>query len=250
MKSIEFDPITLKVISDLSKIVKIKDSNTHPIKITKNDEGIHIKAGNAGRSVVFTLDAPSYNFNFEGEEICFYDYNEFFSYINVFEAPTITQGTIGEGNAETEAVIISEGRRKLSYPLSDAEVIKGSLKNIKWDECDARFNFSADNLAQLKKILSLLGSSKDNEIKMKFVGNEVTITASTQLNKNSYEDVYELAEEVETDFELTFSDEVFKYLLNTDYRVEAQTNGFVRFFFNIRDISASILATTKGDDDE
>ena len=73
MKSIEFDPITLKVISDLSKIVKIKDSNTHPIKITKNEEGIHIKAGNAGRSVVFTLDAPSYNFKFESEDLLWDD---------------------------------------------------------------------------------------------------------------------------------------------------------------------------------
>lgn len=246
MKEINFDNVTLKLISDLSRICKTKENN-YPIKIVKDESGIHIKAGNAGRSVVFTLDAPTSAFDFEGSELCFYDYNDFYNYATLFEGAIINQGTIGEGRNEVEALIITEGKRKVSYPLSDAEVIKGSLKNVKWADPAAKFVFPSDKLSLLSKALKFLGT-KDNKIKFDFSGSEVTITASTELNKNSYQDVVELNDEVEEDFSIVISDEVVKYLINIDYRVEVQKEGFIRFFFDVKDNAASILATSKGDD--
>jgi hypothetical protein len=245
MKELKYDNVTLKLISDLSKICKTKENN-YPIKIVKDESGIHIKAGNAGRSVVFTLDAPSSCFDFEGSELCFYDYNDFYNYATLFDSAVINQGTIGDGRNEVEALIITEGKRKISYPLSDAEVIKGSLKNVKWATPAAKFVFTSDKLALLSKALKFL-SSKENKITFDFSGSEVTITASTELNKNSYQDIIELDSEVDEAFSITISDEVIKYLISIDYRVEVQAEGFIRFFFDVKENSASILATPKGE---
>jgi len=244
MKTVTYDSLTLKTISDLSKIVKTKDGNT-PIKITKDENQVHIKAGNSARSVIFTLDAPIANFDFEGDELCFFDYPEFYSYFSAFEAPDLTQDIVNAETAqEAEALVIAKGRRKVNYPVASPEVIKGSLKNIAWEEPDATFKLSSENLAQLKKILSLLGTSKESRIKFVFSGKEVAVTAYTERNSNSYEDVYTLENEVEDEFTLIIADEAFKYLLNLEHNVEVNKDGYIRFFFEVKDNSASILVTT------
>lgn len=242
MKSVSYDRNVLKTIAELSRIVKTKEGNS-PIKIVKDDEGIHIKAANGPKTIVFTLDAPSVALDFEGNDLCFYNYEEFYSYFSTFENASIAQGIINEEEpTETEAIVMTQGRRKVFYPVSDAEVIKGSLKKIGWDAPNAVFTLTTNNLIQLKKIVGLLGS-KSNNITFTFSGSEVTVVAKTNQNDNSFEDVYDLQEAVEEDFSVTISDEVFKYLSNIDYRVEVDSTGVLRFFFEVDDVSASILVT-------
>lgn len=247
MKTVNFDKNALKIIADLSKIVKTKDGNT-PIKIVKDAEGIHVKAANGSKTILFTVDAPTSAFDFEGTEICFYNYGEFYDYFNLFDAPIISQDLINEGESEeAEAVIITQGKKKINYPLSDAEVIKGSLKKVAWEEPDTYFDFGADQLVHLKKVIGLLGD-KNNNISFNFDGDEVHVKAKTSINNNSFEDSYAVSSPVEEEFKITISDEVFKYLLSVDYRVEVKSEGLLRFFFESGNIVASILVTAIDED--
>jgi hypothetical protein len=242
MTTVNFDKNALKVIADLSKIVKTKDGNT-PIKIVKDEEGIHVKSSNGSKTIIFTVDAPSHAFDFVGTNICFYNYGEFYDYFSLFEHPTITQESNGEDEfAEPDTVVISQGRKKINYPLSDAEVIRGALKNVKWSEPDATFKFSSDHLTNMKKIISLLGD-KNNNITYTFKDGTVSVLAKTTINNNSFEDEYDLITPATEEFSITISDEIFKYLLNVDYTVEVNSAGVLRFFFEANGISASIVAT-------
>jgi hypothetical protein len=242
MTTVNFDKNALKVIADLSKIVKTKDGNT-PIKIVKDDEGIHVKSSNGSKTIIFTVDAPSHAFDFVGNDICFYNYGEFYDYFSTLEHPTITQTSNGEDEfSEPDTIVLSQGRKKISYPLSDSEVIRGALKNVKWTDPDATFKFTSDGLANMKKILSLLGD-KNNNITYTFKDSSVSVLAKTTINNNSFEDEYDLITPVEEEFSVTISDEVFKYLLNVDYQVEVNSAGVLRFFFEVNGVSASIVAT-------
>lgn len=247
MKTVAYDRNALKVIADLSKIVKTKDQNT-PIKIVKDDEGIHVKAANGPKTILFTVDAPSSAFDFEGTELCFYNYSEFYDYFSLFENPIIAQGVINEDEAdEAEALVLTQGKRKINYPLSDAEVIKGAIKKVAWEDPDTYFDFSGEQLTHLKKVIGLLGD-KNNNISFTFDGDNVNVKAKTNLNNNSFEDSYDLADPVSEEFTVTISDEVFKFLLNVNYRVEVKSEGLIRFFFETNNVVASILVTAIDED--
>lgn len=242
MKTVAYDKNALKVIAELSKIVRTKDGNT-PIKIVKDDEGIHVKAANSPKTILFTVDAPTSAFNFEGDKICFYNYGEFYDYFSLFEAPVISQDLFNEGESDTyEAVILTQGNRKINYPLSDDEVIKGAIKRVSWEDPDTYFDFSGEQLGHIKKVIGLLGD-KNNNITFTFDGDNVAVKAKTNLNNNSFEDSYAISDPVEESFSVTISDEVFKYLLNVNYRVEVKKDGLLRFFFESNNVVASILVT-------
>lgn len=243
MKEVKFELNTLKVINELSYITEMKNDKAYPIKISKDSKGIHIRAGNPAKSVIFTLDAPTEHFDFDGDEICFYNYQEFYRYVSLFEEPKMNQDFVGEGVAEAPALVIFKDKKKVNYPLSDSEVIRGSIKNINWEEPDAIFVMTNERSAQIRKVLSLLGNDIA-KVKLSFEGKELSICAYTSKSSNSYEDKFELDNEVEEEFELVITSEVFKYLLNVEHRVEVNKDGYVRFFFNLADISASILATS------
>jgi hypothetical protein len=53
-----------------------------------------------------------------------------------------------------------------------------------------------------------------------------------------------LSDPVSQAFKITISDEVFKYLLNTDYRVEVKSEGLLRFIFETNTVTASVLVTS------
>lgn len=245
MKTVNYDKNALKIISEVSRIVKTKDGNT-PVKIVKDDEGIHIKAGNGPKTLVFTLDAPSESFNFEGDNICFYNYEEFFNFFSMMDEPTIYQGVVNEGEAnETEAVVIanSNNRRRVVYPLASQEVIKGHINKVGWKNTDASFILTTDNLVQLKKVVGLL-NGKSNNISFSFANSEVNVIAKTNANDNTYEDVFALTEPVEEEFSITISDEVFKFLSNIDYTVEVSKVGVIRLNFEIGAVAVSIFVTS------
>lgn len=243
MKTVTYDKTALKVIAELSRIVKTKDNNT-PIKIVKDAEGIHVKAANSPKTILFTVDAPTAAFDFEGDELCFYNYGEFYDYFSLFDTPTMEQDIINKDSSdENEAVILTQGKRTINYPLSDSEVIKGAIKKVSWENPDTYFSFSGEQLTYLKRVIGLLGD-KNNNLTFTFDGDEVALKAKTTLNNNSFEDSYELSDPVSQAFKITISDEVFKYLLNTDYRVEVKSEGLLRFIFETNTVTASVLVTT------
>ena len=142
----------------------------------KDEEGVHVKIRNLSTTVTILLDASSSDLDFPGDELCFYDYRDFYKYLTSFNKPELEIGVINEGkDNETEAIVISENKRKLNYPTSDSEVIgKENFKKKIVLEKTTSFKFSLENLTTLNKILGLY---KDDKmlIQFNFSGKELKI---------------------------------------------------------------------------
>lgn len=245
MTPIKYDTQTLKIVYDISSISKTKDGNT-PIKFVKDLEGVHIRSANPSKSIVYKVDIPSDKFDIPSDELCFYDYSEFYKYFSTLSEPNLSFGIVGEGtDKEIEAIVISKERRKISYPVSDPEVIQGALKNVKFQTPDTTFKFTQENLSNIKKIVSLFKSDVV-KIKFDFSGKIVKITMTAENSETNYEDEFELDEDVSEEFSIVISQDVFKYLLNTNYLVEVSNEyQYIRFMFENDTIKGSILSTAE-----
>ena len=244
---IVYNKEALNTLNHLSRITKNREQKCS-IKIEKDVEGVHVQAGNEGNTIVFTYDAPTESFDFEGSEICFYDFPEFHKYFSAFENPVLTKELINDD--DNEAIVFSQGKRKITYPLSDSEVLETKRRKIKWENPSAVFTFIEEDVVALKSLLSLLGAKETNLV-FTFSGSNVNVkTVSTMKNRsvNTYEDNFTLNEEVEEDFVITIKSDVFSHLIKTTYRVEVSDIGVIRFFYDVEDSKISILVT--GIDDE
>jgi hypothetical protein len=72
----------LNAVNHLAQITKKRDERNAAIRFFKDAEGTHVRAGNEGRTIVFTVDSPSEVIDFPGEELCLYDFPEFHKYLN------------------------------------------------------------------------------------------------------------------------------------------------------------------------
>lgn len=251
METIKYTESFLKLVSTLSVLTKRDKDGNSPIKFVKDLEGVHIKIRNSSETVMILVDASSDEFDFPGDELCFYDYRDFYNYVTSFNKPELSIGTINpQTPKETEAIVISENKRKLNYPTTDSEVIgRENFKGLPNIESQTTFNFSSENYQSLKKILSLFKDDK-TELKFDFNGNKVLLSLSSKLNSNSYEEEFELSEKVPEEFSIIISQEVFKYLVNTNYIVEVNNDlGILTFKFETGSIRVAILTNPEEKDD-
>lgn len=242
MKKIIYDETFLKIIEELSGIVKQKDNNNCPIKIVKDIEGVHIRVRNMPGTIAFFIDAPSEKFDFDGESICFFNYPEFFKYVSVFQKPELFYGIVNEDKEnEFEGIQIIKDKRKIAYETSDPEVLKGvSLKARKQHSTDTSFNLSSETLKQIRKIIALFN---DDKLRLNFVFNDkkVKLYVFSDKNPNTYEDEFDLETPVENDYEIQIDREIFKHLLDTNYKVLAsKENQFLEFQFESDSIKCYI----------
>lgn len=250
MEKITYTENFLKIVNDLSLVCRRDKDGNSPVRFIKDEEGVHVKIRNLSSTVIILLDASSSDLDFPEKELCFYDYRDFYKYLTSFNKPELSIGIINGGkDNETEAIVISENKRKLNYPTSDSEVIgKENFKNFPKPDTCTSFKFSLENLSSLTKILGLF---KDEKMKIRFTfsGKELNINVFSKLNNNTYEETLELDEEVSEEFDITISQEVFKYLLKTNYVVEvSQEFGSLIFCFESGSIRTSIYATTEDEE--
>lgn len=250
MQQIKYTENFLKIVNDLSLVCRRDKDGNSPVRFMKDEEGTHVKIRNLSSTVVILLDASSTDLDFPENELCFYDYRDFYKYLTSFNKPELSIGIINGGkDNETEAIVISENKRKLNYPTSDTEVIgKENFKNFPIPEAVTSFKFSTENLASLTKILGLF---KDDKMKIRFTfsGKELNINIFSKLNNNTYEETLELNEEVSEEFSIIISQEVFKYLLKANYNVEVSDEfGSLRFAFETGSIRTSIFATSEDEE--
>jgi hypothetical protein len=248
MQELNYKLSLLKIVDDLSEISKTRDGNC-PIKFVKDLEGIHVRSVNEFKTIMFTVDAPSENLNFEDDVLAFYDYSEFYKYLYTISDPKLSLGIVNKGtDREVLAITISKNKTKLVYPVSDPEVITGSRKGFNSKNTDALFKFNPENLIQIKKILGLI-QGKRTLIKFVFSGKIVKVNIYSEDSNNTYENELELEEEVAEEFTLVISKEVFKHLITTNYLVEASSEGgYLRFNFDVDDNKCSVIVTSEDEE--
>lgn len=223
-KNITFKKSTIDLIRRLTTI-------NPSILIEKDDTKITIKSSDSSGSVAYMFEAESADFGFTGDEVGFLDFNEFHQLLNVYKNPTIMQD-------EDDALdlVISENRSKISYRLTNSEVIKRGFNEIEFGDSDVEFILTTDDIKHINKMLSLVNAES---VKMAVADGKIKFTLFSKKSTNTFEEVYDSDSANDKEFSINLTKDTFVMIPADNYRISAKEEGIVKFSM-IRDDSASV----------
>jgi hypothetical protein len=212
----------------------VKDlSGINPSIIFEKDEdgNILVKRANASQTIIYTLKANKSNFEFESEDVAFYNYPEFHQLISVFKEPIL--------NEDNDKLIISEGKSKIKYKVSDAEVINRIKGKSKFSEPDVEFSISADQLSKIKKMIGLI-SAEQIKFKVK-KSSEIECVFFNGEHSNNWEETYAVSKESESEFDLVINARVFTLIPVNGYKLAIKKEGITQLKYISDDFDLEIL---------
>lgn len=203
-------------LSLLNELVKI---NKHII-IEKNDDSIIVKR--LGDSIAYTLSADKSNFDFEGNEIAFYEFSNFYQLFNTLKEPEIIQ----DDSENSSKIILKQNRSKITYKLSDGEAIDPGHEGIEIKNEVATLKLTKQELQEIRKMASVL---KADYIEFDINGDEVLVRCSNLGIGNSWDNVYSLESESSESVKLIFKSEVIDQIPENDYTIHFDSRGLADF---------------------
>ena len=208
---LEYDKEILSLINDLSTI-------NPSIILEKNGDQILINRTNPATTIAYRLTTDASGLNFEGDEIAFHTYQEFYQLLTCFEDPSIKQND--------NKVIISEKNSKINYLLSDADTIKRGPKEFLFTDADIELELSSVDIKELVKMIGLLNS---NKVILSCKSNKIDVCLSNSDHDNSFNKVYDATSEEIEDFELVISTDIFTLSPKGDYKISVKKEGIAKF---------------------
>ena len=181
---------------------------------------IVVRKSDADQTLPYIISAPSTYFDIE-ETVAFYDYSNFYRYLNTLKNPTIS--------IKNEYINIESKSTKINYLLSDEDGIINGPKKVDFEHGDVRFILSKEDIDDIVKTNGLI---KGTESHISVNGTTVTITTGSSGSDNSCEKVFQ-AERVDggsdEDFEFTIMSNRFDVLPSKrDYCVDLSCESFMR----------------------
>jgi hypothetical protein len=226
---IKFNAGYLELIKNLTSIspgiIFVRDEETKKIVVART---------NKGRSIFFKVEAPEDYFTFSGDKVAFYNFGEFYQLIGAFGASKLSQ--------TDNKIVIESAIGRINYVLSAPETLSKSPTKVNITDPDIVFNLSAENLAELKKINSLMNAKYAN---ITNVSSAVTFKLFNNVHDNSFDKTYtpEIVSKNSEDFNFPVYSEIFsKIPSGINYKVSLFKKGFV-FFSCIKD-DVDFLAVT------
>lgn len=242
---IKYNSKFLKIVDDLSDICKKSEGN-HPVRFFKNEEGVNVKLKNGSDTIYLMINSTSDDFDFPGDEICFYDYQDFYKYFSKFTSPEVNLKQF----KNTEVLEIVESGSKINYATSDVEVINTeNFKKMNLPDTNTTFKLSVADVKKLKDMISLF---KDERMMVtaEFSGKNVVFKLVSEFSANTYEQTIELETEVDDLFEFKLTQDAIKYLPNTSYDVGvSEDSGVLIFNYHSENIKVTILLGSDEDDE-
>lgn len=226
MKKIAYNSDLFDILKDLTAI------NTSIIFEKTEDNKILVKRADSESTIAYQLTAPLEYFNFDKDQIAFYNYPEFYQY---FKALTQPEMSITENN-----ITLIEGNSKTNYLLSNPESIPAGPKSINFKDPDIRFNLSSTELDELLKMIGLINSKKTQVI-----GNSESITFKVfnTVHDNTFEKTFKIENlskfTDEVDFTM-FSETFMNLPSKRDYIIEIKSSGFIKISLVDDNINLSI----------
>jgi hypothetical protein len=225
MKKIEYRKEIFDIVNDLSQI-------NNSVIFEKEDDKVVIKAVDAEMTIAYVLEAPKSFFDFEDDQIAFYNYNEFYQFFRAVEAAEMKK---------TENMITLCGHNsKISYLLSNPESFGPSAKRPGYADSDFKFNLTAYDLSEIIKMNSLI---KAKRARIYGDNKSINIRLYNDLHDNSFEKTYTIENlsgfDKDVDF-VIFSEHFEKLPPKKDYAVEIKCSGFVKFSLANNDINLNI----------
>lgn len=225
MKKIEYRKELFDIVNDLSQI-------NNSVIFEKEDDKVVIKTVDAEKTIAYVLEAPKSFFDFEEEQIAFYNYNEFYQFFRAVEA--------AEMKKTDKTITLCGHNSKISYLLSNPESIDSSSKRPSYANSDLKFNLPAYDLSEIIKMNSLI---KAKRAKIYGDGKSINIRLYNDLHDNFFEKSYVVenlsGDEKEFNFAI-FSEHFEKLPPKKDYVVEIKRTGFVKFALANNDINLNI----------
>ena len=226
--------------SDIIKLIdSVVNSGNLAIKLEKMEDGERIFCNYKSPSYNFHLDFPKAMFNFEGQELNFYDYGEFANIMKNFKYPRIAHNSSG--------LVLDMEKSSVEYTVGDSEAIKRGFNKEKFDSSDVTFIMTEESVKSLNRAKGLFGSEY-----LSFVYNgdmlKARLTSKTR-GDNKYEEYYsvEKAGDVSVEFK-TFALAISALSVG-GWVVDVNNDGIVRFNYeNNNDINLRLYCMRVDDE--
>ena len=210
------------------------------ILIEQEDEQLVIKSADSSGSVAYIFNAPKEHFGFNGDEVAFLDFNDFHRLLSVYSSPKITQD-------EDDALdlVISEKRSKISYRLTNSEIIKPGFSEIEFGDSDVEFVLSNDDVKHINKMIQLVNAES---IKISVNGDNVKFTLFSKMSTNTFEEEYTADVSTDKEFEINITKDTFAMIPSNNYRICAKEEGIVKLsMIREDDVTVDIFVAEESD---
>ena len=223
---------TLKELSRISPYVVMK----------KVDGNIVITQKNEHENINYIITTPEKNFQFDKNEIAFFNYVEFYSFLELFSNPEIS--------IENNKVVLSENNSKTEYFLSNVEACKVGFP-CPWNNPDIKFDLPQKELETLIKASSLFPSSETIK-KARIVGNEKSVSIElVNVNINPKQKTYDKTFSKQLDvtsitgkpceYDFVVNREIFINSPKRSYSIELKKEGFMKAGYQDSDYFVDIF---------
>jgi len=233
---IGYNKTALELISSLTSINQSVAFERH----ADDEDRIISRAGDVNQSIVYIFDAPKEVFDFTGDECSFYNYNEFFTLLSIFEDPDLVQDDV--------EITVSEARSKIKYRLTDSELIKKGFTTVKFGEPDVSFVMDYE---LIKKIRTLSGGSNINADRIKFTVSDNTLNYRLYNTKhhNTFDETLDLSDAEDEDFQIEVDMKIWNKIPMASYNVNLKEDGILELdMIREDDISVKIYTADMDDD--
>lgn len=227
MAKLQYNAELFDLLKDLTSI------NTNVV-FEKDDKGsIVVRRADSESTIAYQLKAPKDYFEFDEEQIAFYNYPEFYQYFKAFSQP--------EMSISEKKITLIDGNSKTEYLLSNPETIPSGPKSINFKDPDVRINLSASELDELLKMIGLINSKKAQIFGN---GSNITIKVFNNLHDNTFEKTFKVENlsNLTEDIDFVMFSDTFKNLPpKRDYVVEIKSQGFIKISLVDEKISLDIF---------
>ena len=211
-----YDSGFLQALSDLSTI-------TEEILLQKTENGIEVKAGDKGRTVLYHLTAPAEKFPAD-KNCAFHDYGRFFAKFCLFEDPQV------DLNDDASVMTITSGNRSATHNLASLSVVKAPFTQVRIPSTDVEFSLTADLIKKLRELAGV-NYFDANRVVFSFSENELGIVLRSTRHENTYRD--KSADSIkefkaDQDFSIEFDIKALQLLPLTDYKVFVAKDGIMK----------------------
>lgn len=228
---VKYNPEYLKLLKHLSNI-----NEKILIKKTDDQKEIEIEGKNIATTVAYTLKTKIEDFQFDGDEVGFYQFPEFFELFDAFDSPKIKQH-----DAKFEII---KDKSKITYYTADPESIPAIFKKIKFEEPDASFTLTEDDMNHIKKMIGLVDADAVSFI---VEDNVLTVVLAGDEKDNSYQKEYEIEDSIDVD--ISIPTRIFEVAPKGDYEIQIKEEGVMRFIYKNEQKFELNLYTAENEDD-
>lgn len=226
MSKVQYNSELFDLVKDLTSI------NTQVVFEKDEDGNIVIRRADSESTIAYELKAPREYFDFNDQQIAFYNYPEFFQYFKALGEPEISMNQ--------KNLTLKESNSKTNYLLSNPESIEKGPKSINFSNPDIRIELSSENLDELLKMIALINSKK---AQVYGDGKKITIKVYNNLHDNTFEKTFKVENLTQLDEEIDFVmfADTFKNLpMKRNYTIEIKKQGFIKISLVDDNISLDI----------